>query len=75
MNKYWKDENWMALYKSYVNRTEFKDYDDLKQNLEIVPDNFNTNVLDVGKNKPGWQGACLCNHKAMKNFYLQEMQG
>lgn len=69
----------MALYKSYVNRTEFKDYDDLKQNLEIkVPDNFNFayDVLDaLAETNPDGEALVWCNHKGHERiFTFKEMQ-
>ena len=69
----------MALYKSYVNRTEFKDYDDLKQNLEIkVPTIliFAYDVLDaLAETNPDGEALVWCNHKGHERiFTFKEMQ-
>ena len=55
----------MALYERYVNRTDFKDYDDFKKNFQIVkPENFNYayDVLDVlAKENPEGRALVWCN--------------
>lgn len=69
----------MALYEQYVNRTEFKDYEDLKQNLKIlVPENFNFayDVLDkLAETKPNEKALVWCNYKGEeRTFTYKEIQ-
>ena len=63
----------MALYERYVNRTEFKDYDDFKKNFKInVPETFNYayDVVDVlAEEKPNERALVWCDDTGEERIF------